>query len=130
MMPVRILIADDHPLFRDGLSALLRSLSGFEIVGEAVDGESAITLAHALQPDLILMDIQLPIVNGIEATRRILQIDPNINILMLTMFEDDNSIFAAMRAGARGYLLKGVEQAEVIRAIQAVAHGEAIFSPS
>lgn len=130
MDSIRILIADDHPLFRDGLRALLNSLAGTEVAGEATSGDDAIAKAAALQPDIILMDINMPGVNGIEATRRILQVSPHIGILVVTMFEDDDSVFAAMRAGARGYMLKGADQAEMLRAIQAVSSGEAIFSPA
>ena len=127
---IRVLIADDHPMFRKGLRGLLESVSGIEVVGEAIDGDEAIGLAEHLQPDVVLMDINMPGVNGIEATRRILHVDPSAGVLVLTMYEDDDSVFAAMRAGARGYLLKGVDQVEVLRAINAVSSGEAIFSPS
>ncbi|HEX9373402.1 MAG TPA: response regulator transcription factor [Roseiflexaceae bacterium] len=130
MEKIRILIADDHPLFRDGLRTLLNSVAGTEVVGEATSGEEAISLSASLQPDIVLMDINMPAVNGIEATRRILQTSPHIGVLVVTMFEDDDSVFSAMRAGARGYLLKGADQAEVLRAIHAVASGEAIFSPA
>ena len=130
MEKIRILIADDHPLFRDGMRALLNSVPDTEVVGEATSGEEAISIAASLQPDIILMDINRPVVNGIEATRTIMQASPHIGILVVTMFEDDDSVFAAMRAGARGYLLKGADQAEVLRAIHAVASGEAIFSPA
>ena len=128
--PIRVLIADDHPLFRKGLYGLLTSVAGIEVVGQASTGEEAIVLAEQWQPDVILMDIAMPGVNGIEATRRILQEKPSVGILVLTMYEDDDSVFAAMRAGARGYLLKGVDQMEVLRAIHAVGNGEAIFSPA
>lgn len=127
---IRVLIADDHPMFRKGLHGLLESVAGIEVVGEAAEGEEAIALAGRLQPDVVLMDINMPEVNGIEATRRILHTSPSVGVLVLTMYEDDDSIFAAMRAGARGYLLKGVDQVEVLRAINAVSSGEAIFSPS
>ena len=130
MDPIRILIADDHPLFRDGLRALLESIPDMQVIGEAATGEDVLAQAHALQPDVILMDIKMPGVNGIEATRRILQTSPHMRILMLTMFEDDGSVFAAVRAGARGYLLKGAIQEETLRAIRAVASGEAIFGPA
>jgi len=130
MEKIRILIADDHPLFRDGLRTLPNSVAGTEVVGEATSGEEAISLSASLQPDIVLMDINMPAVNGIEATRRILQTSPHIGVLVVTMFEDDDSVFSAMRAGARGYLLKGADQAEVLRAIHAVASGEAIFSPA
>lgn len=127
---IRVLIADDHPLFRKGLHGLLESVAGIEVVGEASTGEEVIVLAAQLQPDVVLMDITMPGVNGIEATRSILHVNPSVGILVLTMYEDDDSVFAAMRAGARGYLLKGVDQTEVLRAIHAVGSGEAIFSPS
>ncbi len=126
---LRILLVDDHPLVRNGLRALLASVTDMAVVGEASNGEEAITLAAELQPDIILMDLHMPGLNGIEATRRIVQVHPHIGILVLTMLEDDASVFAAMRAGARGYLLKGADQADVLRAIGVAAHGEAIFSP-
>jgi DNA-binding NarL/FixJ family response regulator len=129
MDTIRILIADDHPLFRDGMHGLLDSVPDTEVVGEATTGEEAISQAKELQPDVILMDIKMPGINGIEATRQILASSPHIGILMVTMLEDDESVFTAMRAGARGYVLKGVSQAETLRAIRAVANGEAIFGP-
>lgn len=129
MDSIRILIADDHPLFRDGLRALLESVDGMLVVGEASTGEEAVALAAALQPDLVLMDIGMPGINGVEATRRIVRASPQAGVLIVTMFEDDDSVFAAVRAGARGYLLKGSRQEEALRAIRAVASGEAIFSP-
>ncbi len=127
MDKISILIADDEPAFRSGLRALLRSVADLDLVGDATTGDEAIRLAADLQPDIILMDINMPGVNGIEATRRILTTSPHIGILMLTMFEDDDSVFAAMRAGARGYLLKGALKAEILRAIQAVSSGGVIF---
>lgn len=127
--PLRVLLVDDHPLVREGLRALLTALPNMTIVGEASDGEEAVTRALEQQPDLILMDLHLPKLNGIEATRRIVQASPHIGILVLTMLGDDDSVFGAMRAGARGYLLKGAGKEEVLRAITVVAHGEAIFSP-
>lgn len=127
---IRILIADDHPVFRYGLRALLSAEPTTEVVGEATTGEEAIAQALSLQPDVILMDINMPGVNGIEATRRIITEIPHVSILVLTMFDDDDSVFAAMRAGARGYLLKGAEGEETVRAISVVHNGEAIFSPS
>jgi DNA-binding NarL/FixJ family response regulator len=126
---IQILIADDHPLFRFGLRALLEAEEGTAVIGEATSGEEAVSMAASLQPDVILMDINMPELNGIEATRRILADNPNANILVLTMFDDD-TVFAAIRAGARGYLLKGSEGEETLRAIRAVAGGEAIFSPN
>ena len=128
MTPIRILVADDHPGFRFGLRALLTALPDTEVVGEVTTGEEALALAGAVRPDVILMDINMPGVNGIEATRRIRETQPEVRILMVTMLEDD-SVFAAMRAGARGYVVKGAEPAEVLRAIRAVAAGDAIFSP-
>jgi DNA-binding NarL/FixJ family response regulator len=129
MDSIRVLIADDHVLFRDGLRALLRAAPETELVGEATMGDEAITLAAALQPDVILMDLQMPGIGGIEATRQIMHASPHIAVLVVTMFADDPSVFAAMRAGARGYLLKGATHAELLRAIAVVSSGEAIFSP-
>jgi DNA-binding NarL/FixJ family response regulator len=128
MNPIRVLIADDHPHFRDGMHGLLGSVGDTEVVGEAATGEEAAELAADVQPDVILLDIKMPGINGIEAAGEILSADPDTGILVATMLEDD-SVFAAMRAGARGYLLKGAEQAEVLRAIRAGANGEAIFGP-
>lgn len=130
MKNIRILIADDHPLFREGLRVLLDVVPGVELVGEACDGADVIARASELNPDVILMDIGLPRLNGIEATRQILRVHPSINILMVTMYEDDGSVFAAMRAGARGYVLKGADQGEVEMAIQIVNSGGVIFSPT
>lgn len=127
---IRVLIADDHTLFRDGLRALLTSAPDAELAGEAATGEEAIALAASLQPDLIIMDLQMPIVNGIEATRRIVHTSPHVNVLVVTMFDDDQSVFAAMQAGARGYILKGANHTDMLRAIRAVGSGEAIFSPA
>ncbi|HET7480184.1 MAG TPA: response regulator transcription factor [Rubrobacteraceae bacterium] len=123
----RVLIADDHPHFRDGLRALLLSAPDVEVVGEARDGEEAVKLAAKLQPDVILMDLNMPGVGGIEATRRILRTSPHISVLVISMYEDDDSVFAALKAGARGYLLKGALKAEILRAIRSVMSGEAIF---
>ena len=127
---LRVLVADDHLIFRDGLRALLASTPDAELVGEAATGEEAIALASSLQPDLVLMDLQMPDLNGIEATRRIVHDSPHIRVLVVTMFEDDSSVLAAMRAGARGYLLKGATHGEMARAIRAVGEGEAILSPT
>ena len=126
--PIRILIADDHPIFRFGMRTLLTALPDFTVVGEAMTGEETIRLTNELRPDLVLMDINMPGLNGIEATTRIREQQPHTAILIVTML-DDESVFSAMRAGARGYLLKGAEPAETLRAIRAVASGEAIFSP-
>ncbi len=127
---IRVLVADDHPVFRRGMRAILGAEPDTELVGEATDGEEAVARALELGPDVILMDLNMPKVSGIEATRRILEASPNTAILMLTMFEDDDSVFAAIRAGARGYVLKGADGAQTLRAIHAVADGEAIFSPT
>ncbi len=129
MSPIRILIADDHALFREGLCALLNSIPDAEVVGEAATGEEAVSRAAQLQPDVMLMDIQMPGINGIEATRRIARDSPHIGVIVVTMFEDDDSVFAAMRAGARGYVLKGADQEEILKVIRAVAAGEAHFGP-
>jgi DNA-binding NarL/FixJ family response regulator len=127
---LRILIAEDHPLFRKGMNSLLSSVPEFEVVSEVTTGEEAIARAAQLQPDVILMDVQMPKVNGIEATRRILQESPNIRILVVTLFEDDDSVFMALRAGARGYVLKDADEEEMLASIRAVGKGKAIFSPA
>src|SRR5947208_2201403 len=129
MEPIRLLIADDHPFFRDGLRVLLEATPETAVVGEAADGDAVIALAERLQPDVILMDLKMPGANGIEATRRILAASPHVAVLVVTMYEDDDSVFAALRAGARGYLLKGADEEELLRAIRGVARGEAIFGP-
>jgi DNA-binding NarL/FixJ family response regulator len=128
--PIRILIADDNPEFREGLHGLLAAQPDLAVVGEAATGAGALTLAARTLPDVVLMDLQMPDLNGIEATRQLTATSPHIGVLVVTMFEDDDSVFAAMRAGARGYLLKGSRKAETLRAIRAVADGEAIFSPA
>lgn len=127
---LRILIADDHAFYREGVKAMLSLMPAAEVVGEAITGEEAVRLAAALQPDLVLMDIKMPGLNGIEATRAILHTSPHIAVLVVTMFDDDESVFAAMRAGARGYLLKDARHDDLIRAVTAVSRGEAIFSPA
>ncbi|NUW39830.1 response regulator [Nonomuraea rhodomycinica] len=126
---IRIVLADDHPVVRSGLRALLDSISGLTVVAEAADGHAAVREAVARKPDVLVMDIRMPHLDGIEATRRIAQAAPGVAVLMLTMYEDDDSVFSAMRAGARGYLLKGAQQDEIARAIHAVAGGQAIFGP-
>jgi DNA-binding NarL/FixJ family response regulator len=127
---LRVLLADDHPLFREGLAAVLATRPEVELVGQAATGPEAVAQALALLPDIVLMDIQMPGLSGIEATRRIAHASPHIGVIMLTMLEDDDSVFAAMRAGARGYVLKGADKAEVLRTIEAVARGEALFGPA
>jgi len=126
---IRLLVADDHPAYRRGLELMLDGSADITIVGAAADGERAVELARTLTPDVILMDIRMPGLDGIEATRRLTRAGSAAAVVVLTMFEDDDSVFAAMRAGARGYLLKGAEQDEIERAIRAAAAGEAIFGP-
>ncbi|MEU8362565.1 response regulator transcription factor [Nonomuraea sp. NPDC048882] len=126
---ITVLLADDHPVVRSGLRALLGSIDGLTVVGDAADGREAVRQAVTLHPDVLVMDIQMPDLDGIAATRQIARDAPDVAVLMLTMYHDDDSVFAAMRAGARGYLLKGAEQDEIVRAIRAVAAGEAIFGP-
>lgn len=130
MTALRVLIADDHPVFRDGIRALLEATPGIEVIGEATTGEAAVQLAAQFQPHLILMDVQMPGLNGIEATRQITAEQPTMRVLVVTMFEDDSSVFMALRAGARGYVLKDATKEEIRRAVQAVGNGEAIFSPA
>lgn len=128
MSTLSVLIADDHPVFRDGIRALLEATPNTQVVGEAATGTEVISLAEKLKPDLILMDVQMPGLNGIEATRRIVEAQPGVRVLMVTMFEDDASVFTALRAGALGYVLKDATKEQIRRAIQAVGNGEAIFS--
>jgi DNA-binding NarL/FixJ family response regulator len=124
---IRILVADDHPVVRGGLVALLRTIDGFDVVGEAADGEGAVREAHLSHPDIVLMDIRMPGLDGIEATRRIRAGVPQTRVLVLTMYDDDSTVFTAMQAGAQGYLLKEAEQEEIVRAVRGVVAGEAIF---
>ncbi len=130
MKPIRVLVVDDHQLFREGLASLLTAAAETEVVGEAGTGGEAIERTESMKPDVILMDIQMPDMNGIETTRRILADHPNVGVIMLTMLEDDDSLFAAMCAGARGYILKGADKAEVLRTTAAVAEGQALFGPA
>ena len=130
MDTLTVLIADDHPVFRKGLRALLASMPEVELIGEATTGEEAIRLAEQLQPDVILMDLNMPGGGGLPAIRSIVQTSPHIRILVVTMFQDDDSVFAALRAGARGYVLKDMSDSDISRAILAVGRGEAIFSPA
>lgn len=129
MDPIRVVLVDDHPVVLGGLRALLDSLPDFEVVGEAVDGEAGVREVVLTRPDVVLMDIRMPRIDGLEATRRIREAAEGVAVLVLTMFDDDDTVFGAMRAGAQGYLLKGASQAEIDRAIRAVVAGEAIFSP-
>ena len=127
---IRVLIADDHPVFRDGLHALVEAAPDLDFVGEATTGVEAVDLAASGRPAVILMDLRMPELSGIEATRRILEADPTVGILIVTMSEDDESLFAAMRAGARGYIPKDAERGEILSAIRAAAVGEAVFGAS
>jgi DNA-binding NarL/FixJ family response regulator len=129
MDKLRVLIVDDHPMFRRGLRAVLHGVDDIEVVADAHTGEEAIDVCASAQPDVVLMDINLPGMNGIEATRQVLQAQSNVRVLVLTMLEDDASVFAAMRAGARGFVLKDADADDLLRAIRAVGRGEAIFGP-
>lgn len=130
MEPLNILIVDDHPLFRKGMRSLLETFKEFVVVGEASTGKEAVETAVSLQPDVVLMDLQMPDGTGLFATRQLRQISPNIRVLVVTLFEDDESIFTALQAGAHGYMLKDADEKEMIRAIKSVGHGQAIFSPA
>ncbi|GIF47127.1 LuxR family two component transcriptional regulator [Asanoa ferruginea] len=130
MEPIRILLADDHPVFRYGIRAVLASDPRSELVGEAGNGDEAVAKAAELAPDVVLMDLTMPGLNGVEATRRIVAARPQTNVLVVTMFDDSASVLAAVRAGARGYLVKGADRDEILRAVHAAAAGEAIFSPA
>ena len=129
-MPINVLIADDHVFYREGVRALLSNSPEITVVGEASSGEEVIVKAAELNPTVILMDLKMPGMNGIEATRKITASQPDVRVLVITMFDDDDSVFAAMRAGARGYLLKDADKDELVRAIVAVERGGAIFSPA
>jgi DNA-binding NarL/FixJ family response regulator len=124
---LRVLIADDHPVYRGGIRAALADVDDVEVVGEAVDGDEAVRAAAELGPDVVLMDLHMPGTNGIEATRRLVADHPEVGVLVLTMFDDDESVFAAVRAGARGYLVKGAAQEQIVRAIRAVGGGDVVF---
>ncbi len=128
--PIRLLIADDHALFREGIRALISATADISCVGEAATGDEIVALAEELQPDVILMDINMPGLSGIEATRRIMRAETGTGIIMVTMLEDDASVFAAMRAGARGYVLKGANYEELLQSIRAVAQGHILFGPA
>ena len=127
---LRVVLADDHPLFRHGLRQLLEQVGGHRVVAEAGDGEAALAAVGKYGPDVVVMDLTMPVLSGLEATRRVVRDHPRTAVLVLTMNEDDNTVFAALRAGARGYVLKGCESAEFLRAVRAVAAGEALFGPA
>ena len=127
-MTLRVVVVDDHPLYREGLVTAMSAMTGVEVVGEAGDGEQAVAVVRKLLPDVVVMDLHMPVLNGIDATRCIALEHPSVAVLVLTMLEGDDSVFAAMRAGARGYLLKGADRSEIARALEGVAHGEVVFS--
>ncbi|ULH17205.1 response regulator transcription factor (plasmid) [Deinococcus sp. KNUC1210] len=127
---IRLLIADDHRLFREGLKALISVTGGLHVIAEAENGQEALDLAILHDVQVVIMDIQMPILSGLEATKRLLALKPDLGILVVSMFDDDDNVFAAMQAGARGYLLKGAAPEELLRGIEAVAQGEALFAPS
>ncbi len=126
---IRVLVADDHPVVRSGLVGVLTSLGGFDVVAVAADGQEAVREAVLHRPDVALMDLQMPGTDGFTAIRELARVAPSVRVCVLTMYDDDDSLFAAMRAGARGYLLKGAEQEEIARAVRAIAAGEVIFGP-
>lgn len=127
-MNLRVLVVDDHPLYRDGLVTAIAAMPDVEVVGDAADGAEAVRIARELEPDVVVMDLHMPELNGIEATRQMVTDRPATAVLVLTMLDGDDSVFAAMRAGARGYLLKGADRAEIRRALEAMANGEVVFS--
>jgi DNA-binding NarL/FixJ family response regulator len=128
-MTIRIVIADDHAIVREGLRGLIAAIDGYELVGTAATGHEAVRAAVTLHPDVLVMDISMPGGTGIAATREITRVAPKVAVLMLTMFDDDDSVFAAVRAGALGYVLKGNDPEDIVRAITSVAAGEAVFGP-
>jgi DNA-binding NarL/FixJ family response regulator len=130
MNPIRVVLADDQLLFREALHSLLAAQPDIEIVGEAGDGEGAVQLVTELRPDVVLMDVQMPTLDGVAATRRIQEIDPGCHIIMLTTFDDDEYVFEGLRAGAIGYLLKDAPAKRLIEAIHSAARGETFLQPS
>ncbi len=128
MSALRVLVVDDHPLYREGLVTAMSAMAGVQVVGEAGDGHAAVEAASRLSPDVVVMDLHMPGLNGIDATRQVVTAQPSVAVLVLTMLDGDDSVFAAMRAGARGYLLKGADRGEIARALEGVAHGEVVFS--
>lgn len=130
MASIRLLIVDNHTLFRQGLVSLLQSEPGYDVIGEASSGEDSLHIVPELRPDVILMDVKMPGIGGVEATRRLLETNPEERILMLTVSEEEENLFAAIQAGARGYILKNADAAELLEAIQRVHTGEAMISPA
>ena len=128
--PIRLIVADDHPVYREGLARLLTATDGLEVVGVASSGREVVALTHDLQPDVVVMDLRMPDLDGVEATRRITATSPHVAVLVVTMFDDDELVFAAMRAGARGFLLKDADDRQIAAAVVAVGNGEAIFGPA
>ncbi|MEV4493469.1 response regulator transcription factor [Micromonospora coxensis] len=128
--PIRVAVVDDHPVFRLGMTALLASIPGLAVIGEAADAEGALRVTDLHRPDVVVMDLHLPGRSGVEATREIVARHPGTGVLVVTMLDDDDWVFAALRAGARGYLLKGAAPAEVDRAVRAVANGEVLLGPA
>ena len=128
MSALRVLVVDDHPLYREGLVTAMSAMPGVQVVGEAGDGHAAVEAVRRLSPDVVVMDLHMPGINGIDATRQVVSEQPSVAVLVLTMLDGDDSVFAAMRAGARGYLLKGADRGEIARALEGVAHGEVVFS--
>ena len=129
-MTVRVIVVDDHPLYREGLTTAIGTMPGMVVVAEAGDGSEATRLVDEFRPDVVVMDLHMPVMNGVDATRAITTAHPDTAVLVLTMLDGDDSVFAAVRAGARGYLLKGADRAEIARALDTVAHGEVVFSAS
>lgn len=129
-MTIRVVVADDHPSFRAGLRAAIDDTADLELVGEAADGAEVVALVHREQPDVVIMDLHMPGADGVAATRTLLEQAPHVAVLVLTMFDDDDSVALAMRAGARGYLVKGARRAEIVRAIESVADGGVVFGPA
>lgn len=130
MLPIRVLIADDHRLFRQGLRQICETVGRMQVIGEAENGNEAVELARQLQPDVILMDIQMPALDGVEATRLITEHNPSARVIILTMYKQDQYVFEAIKAGARGYLLKDIDERELVEAVQAVHRGEALINPA
>jgi len=129
MSPIRVLIVDDHRLFRQGLRQICEVVGGFEVVGEAENGEQAIDLARRLKPDVVLMDISMPVLDGVQATSAITEHDPTLRVIVLTMYRQDRYVFEAIKAGARGYMLKDCDEQDLVDAVRAVHRGEALIEP-